>query len=95
MAVGYDPSSSFCFQDSPLLRYHDILGDSGVYRSAFHDEHQCSLLNISSSSERLNMYLYGLPVIGGGSGSLVLCRIAVPDNTVMNPHSSDAMLLTL
>lgn len=31
----------------------------------------------------------------GGSGSLVLCNTAVPDNTVMKPQSSDAMLLAL
>lgn len=36
-----------------------------------------------------------VPVIKGGSGSLVLCNTAVPDNTVINPQSSDAMLLAL
>ena len=36
-----------------------------------------------------------LPVMTGGSGSLVLCNTVVPDNTVMKPHSSDAILLTL
>jgi len=36
-----------------------------------------------------------LPVLTGGSGSLVLCNTVVPDKTVMKPHSSDAILLTL
>lgn len=35
------------------------------------------------------------PVIKGWSGSLVLCKIVVPDNTVINPQSSDAILLIL
>lgn len=36
-----------------------------------------------------------LPVIKGGSGSLVLCNTVVPDNTVINPQSSDVILLAL
>lgn len=36
-----------------------------------------------------------LPVLTGGSGSLVLCNIVVPDKTVMKPHSSEAILLAL
>lgn len=33
--LGGDPSSSFCFQSSPLpWMYHDTFGDNGVYKSA-------------------------------------------------------------
>lgn len=54
---------------------------------------QVKLLNIIQGL-LTEMHIH-IPEAVGGSGSLVLCNTAVPDNTVMNPQSSDAMLLTL
>lgn len=39
--------------------------------------------------------VFTLPIEEAGSGSLVLCNTIVPERTVMNPQSTDAILLAL
>lgn len=46
-----------------------------------------------SEKEQYMISFSSIPATGGASFSLVECNMIVPESTVMNPHTSDAMLL--
>lgn len=85
-------SLSLCFHISPLAcTSHDIWGDNDAYVSANVKGYFISWIDLKFPSQGKS----NLPAIGGGSGSLVLCKTIVPDSTVTNPQSTETMLLAL